>query len=63
VEKKQTNQRLGLIALWGVYLAALTAFSKTTLRINAGNFLYDLECTLASCLAQTAYNDPHELGD
>jgi hypothetical protein len=61
--EKQTKQRLGLIALWGVHLAVLTHFRKTTLIINAGNFLYDFVCTLASCLAQTTYNDPHELGD
>jgi hypothetical protein len=47
----------------GVYLADLTAFIKTTLIINTGTFLYNFECTLASCLAQTTYNDPHELGD
>ena len=51
------------IAQGGCCLGGVTAFSKTTLIINAGNFLYDFECTLASCLAQTTYNDPHELGD
>jgi hypothetical protein len=61
---KKTNQSEAWFnSAMGVYLADLTAFSKTTFKINADNFLYDFGCTLASCLAQITYNDKHELGD
>jgi hypothetical protein len=63
VEKTNQTEAWSNSAMGGVYLAVLTAFSKTTLKINAGNLPYDFGCTLANCLAQTTYDDLHELGD